>query len=288
MTNNIRTLLLMVSLTILFVWLGNLFAGRQGMIIAFLLATAMNFFAYWFSDKMVLRRYNATEIESQSHPALYQSVARLAAEAQLPMPKVYIIPGKTPNAFATGRNPQHAAVAVTEGILEILDDRELAGVLAHELAHVKHRDILTGTIAATFAGAITILAQFARYRSQNSQKGQNPLGSLLILIGAPLIAMVIRMAVSRVREYAADKEGAQISVEPLGLANALHKLQHGVQRYTLSNGNPAHSHMFIVNPFLGGVKRLFSTHPPTEERIRRLELIATEMDISLLDKTKEE
>lgn len=280
MANNFRTVLLMISLTVLFIWLGNLVAGRQGMIIAFLLATTMNFFGYWFSDKLILRHYKATEIESQTHPALYQLVGRLTTEAGLPMPKVYIIPEKTPNAFATGRNPQHAAVAVTEGILELLDERELAGVLAHELAHVKHRDILTGTIAATFAGAITILTQFARYRPQDSRKSQNPLGPLLILVGAPLIAMIIRMAVSRAREYAADKKGAQISAEPLGLANALHKLQYGTQKYPLTNGNPAHSHMFIVNPFLGGVKQLFSTHPPIEERIRRLESIATEMGIS--------
>ena len=196
----------------------------------------------------------------------------------MPTPKVFLIPERNPNAFATGRNPEHAAVAATEGILEILDDDELSGVMAHELAHVKHRDILTGTIAATFAGAIAMLGQFARFGVGSRDRRSNPLGILLIVIGAPLGAMLIRMAVSRVREFAADEGGAEISGKPLALANALGKLQRGVQTVPLTRGNPAHSHMFIMNPFFGGLQRLFSTHPPTEERIMRLRLIAGKKD----------
>lgn len=199
----------------------------------------------------------------------------------MPTPKVFLIPERNPNAFATGRNPEHAAVAATEGILEILDDDELSGVMAHELAHVKHRDILTGTIAATFAGAIAMLGQFARFGVGSRDRRSNPLGILLIVIGAPLGAMLIRMAVSRVREFAADEGGAEISGKPLALANALGKLQRGVQTVPLTRGNPAHSHMFIMNPFFGGLQRLFSTHPPTEERIMRLRLIAGKKDRSL-------
>lgn len=190
------------------------------------------------------------------------------------MPKVFVIPEQNPNAFATGRNPEHAAVAATEGILDLLDDDELAAVMAHELAHIKHRDILTGTIAATFAGAIAMLGQFARSGVGSQDRRGNSLGTILILIGAPLGAMLIRMAVSRVREYAADEGGAEISGKPLALATALEKLQRGVQAVPLTRGNPAHSHMFIMNPFFGGVQRLFSTHPPAEERVRRLRLLA--------------
>jgi heat shock protein HtpX len=194
------------------------------------------------------------------------------------MPKIYIIPEQTPNAFATGRNPSHAAVAATEGILNLLDDKELSGVMAHELTHVKNRDILTGTIAATFAGAIAMLGQFSRFGGSNRQGNKNPIILILIMVGAPLIAMLIRMAISRVREYAADKGGAEISGEPLGLANALNKLQHGVQLNPISSrGNPAHAHMFIINPFFGGLQKLFATHPSTEERIKKLQAIAAQM-----------
>jgi heat shock protein HtpX len=241
---------------------------------AFLFAAAMNLFAYWFSDKMILRRYRAHEVKADSGSRLYPIVSDLAGKAGLPMPKVFVIPEQNPNAFATGRNPHHAAVAATEGILNILDDDELSGVMAHELAHVKHRDILAGTIAATFAGAIAMLGQFARFGVGTQGRRSNPLGMLLIVVGAPLGALLIRMAVSRVREYAADKGGAEISRKPLALASALGKLQRGVQAVPLSRGNPAHSHMFIMNPFFGGLQKLFSTHPPAEERIRRLRLIA--------------
>ena len=264
----------MAVLTVIFVWVGGYLGGRQGALIAFAMAAAMNFMGYWFSDKMVLGRYRAQQVGPESNPRLYNIVNRVAKQANLPMPKIYIIPQQTPNAFATGRNPEHAAVAATEGILQLLDDDELEGVMAHEMAHVKHRDILTGTIAATFAGAIAMLAQFASFGAGRSRSRQNPIGLLLIIVGAPLAAMLIRMMISRVREYAADAEGARVSGKPLGLANALNKLTQGVQRFPMQRGNPAHSHLFIVNPFFGGMQKLFSTHPPIEERIRRLQAMA--------------
>lgn len=275
--NRTRTFLLMVTLTILFVVIGGAVGGKNGAIMAFLFAAAMNFFSYWFSDKMILRRYRAAQVGPESGSRLYPIVAALAQEAGLPMPKVLVIPEGNPNAFATGRNPEHAAVAATEGILNILDDDELSAVMAHELAHVKHRDILTGTIAATFAGAIAMLGQFARFGVGSPGRRNNPIGMLLIAVGAPLGAMLIRMAVSRVREYAADDGGAKISRKPLALASALAKLHKGVQAIPLTRGNPAHSHMFIMNPFFGGLQKLFSTHPPAEERIRRLQQIARQM-----------
>ncbi|UCE08734.1 MAG: zinc metalloprotease HtpX [bacterium] len=277
MTNNVRTFFLMTLLTVIFVWVGGQIGGRQGAIIAFLLAAAMNFYAYWFSDKMVLRQYRAIEMGPGDNSRLYNIVASLIKKANLPMPKVYIIPDRTPNAFATGRNPQHAAVAATEGILDMLNDDELAGVMAHELAHVRHRDILTGTIAATLAGALTMVAQFSRFGATTRDSGsrQNPLVLIIIMIGAPLAGLIIRSLISRTREYAADTGGAEISEKPLGLANALNKLQLGVQKYPMVKANPAHSHLFIVNPFLGGLQRLFSTHPPVEDRIRRLEAMAS-------------
>jgi len=264
----------MVLMTILFVAIGAAVGGRSGAVLAFLVAAAMNFFAYWFSDKIILKRYAAHQVgpEDQSH--LYRIVTELAQKAGLPMPKVFVIPQQNPNAFATGRNPGHAAVAATQGLLETMDDDELAAVMAHELAHVKHRDILTGSIAATLAGAIAMLGQFARFGVGSRDRRNNPLGTLLIVVGAPLGAMLIRMAVSRVREYAADEGGAQISRKPLALASALDKLQRGARTLPMTRGNPAHSHMFIMNPFTGGLQRLFSTHPPPEERIRRLRLMA--------------
>ena len=277
MNNSIRTFLLMIVLTVLFVWIGAELGGQTGAIFAFIVAGAMNFFAYWFSDKMVLKQYRAQEVSEDNNPRLYNMVDALAANASLPMPKVYIIPEQTPNAFATGRNPSHAAVAATEGILNLLDDKELSGVMAHELTHVKNRDILTSTIAATFAGAIAMFGQFSRFGSSGRQGNKNPIMLILIMVGAPLIAMVIRMAISRVREYAADKGGAEISKQPLGLASALSKLQQGVKQNPISRGNPAHAHMFIINPFFGGIQKLFATHPSTEERIKRLQIIASQM-----------
>lgn len=275
MSNNVRTFFLMTVLTVLFVWIGGEVGGKQGAFLAFLAAAAMNFFAYWFSDKLVLKQYRAQEAETGSR--LYRIVESLIQKANLPMPKVYVIPEQTPNAFATGRNPQHAAVAATEGILNILDDDELAGVMAHELAHVRHRDILTGTIAATLAGALAMLGQFARYgaMARDPNRRQNPLGMLFILVGAPLAGIIIRAMISRTREYAADAGGAEISNKPLGLATALEKIHSAVKQVPMRRGNAAHAHMFIVNPFLGGLQRLFATHPPIEERIRRLEAIAS-------------
>jgi heat shock protein HtpX len=266
----------MVLLTVLFVWVGGMVGGRQGAIIAFFLAAAMNFVGYWFSDKMVLRHYRAQEVSAESYPRLYNIVAALADKAALPMPRVYVVPQPTPNAFATGRNPQHAAVAATQGIIELLDDEELSGVMAHELTHVKNRDTLTSTIAATFAGAIALMAQMARFQPRDSRNRQNPLLMLFIVVGAPLAAMLLRSLISRIREYAADKGGAEISGKPLGLANALLKLHRGAQRNPIVRGNPAHSHLFIVNPFFGGIARLFSTHPPVEERVRRLQAVAAD------------
>ncbi len=270
--NRTRTFFLMALLTVLFVIIGGFVGGRQGGLLAFLIAAAMNFFSYWFSDKLILKRYSASQAGPDTR--LYGIVAQLVQKAGLPMPKVFVIPEQNPNAFATGRNPRHAAVAATEGILRILNDDELTGVMAHELSHVKNRDILTGTIAATFAGAIAMLGQFARYGTVNRNRRSNPLGTIFILFGAPLGAMLIRMAVSRVREYSADEGAAALSGKPLALANALLKLQRGVQELPLTNGNPAHSHMFIINPFFGGLQRLFSTHPATEERVKRLQLFA--------------
>jgi heat shock protein HtpX len=275
MSNNVRTFFLMTVLTVLFVWIGGQVGGRQGAVLAFIAAAAMNFFAYWFSDKMVLKQYRAQEAEPGSR--LHRIVESLIQRANLTMPKVYIIPEQTPNAFATGRNPKHAAVAATEGILNILNDDELSGVMAHELTHVKNRDILTGTIAATLAGALAMLGQFAQFGAvaRDPNRRQNPLGMIFILVGAPLAGMIIRSMISRTREYAADAGGAEISQKPLGLASALEKISQAVQRVPLSRGNAAHAHMFIVNPFLGGLQRLFSTHPPIEERIQRLEAIAS-------------
>lgn len=272
--NRTRTFFLMAILTVLLVIVGGAVGGSQGAFFAFLVAAAMNFFSYWFSDTMILNRYAASQVGPDDQSRLYGIVAELAQKAGLPMPKVFVIPEQSPNAFATGRNPEHAAVAATEGILDILDDDELSAVMAHELAHVKHRDILTGTIAATFAGAIAMLGQFARAGVGSQDRRGNPLGTMLILIGAPLGAMLIRMAVSRVREYAADEGGAEISGKPLALASALAKLQQGVQAVPMTRGNPAHSHMFIMNPFFGGLQRLFSTHPSADERIKRLRMLA--------------
>ncbi len=271
MQSNFRTFLLMMGLTLLFIWIGGMIGGKSGTIIALIIAAGMNFYSYWFSDKMVLSRYKANEIGPEDPSGLYQIIEKLTENAGLPMPKVYITPEQTPNAFATGRNPQHAAVAATQGILRILSKDELEGVMAHELAHVKHRDILTSAVAATFAGALATLGQIAHF---SSDRRENPLTGLFMMILAPIAGMVIRMAISRVREFAADKGGAEISRKPLSLATALYKLQNGVQQIPMRNGRESDSHMFIINPFFGGMQKLFSTHPSTEERIKRLEEIA--------------
>ena len=278
--NMVKTVGLMVLLMGLMMFVGQWLGQEQGLVMAFVLSLLMNLGMYWFSDKIVLMSYGARQISEEEAPRLYSIVRKLAQQAELPMPKVYIIPGQTPNAFATGRNPEHAAVAATEGILRTLSEDELEGVLAHELAHVKHRDILTGTIVASMAGAIVFLSRMAMFASMfgggsRDRDDSNPVGQLLLIILAPIAAMLIQFAISRSREFAADAGGAQISGRPLSLANALRKLEAGVERHPMENAGTATAHMFIVNPLRGGgVLKLFSTHPPTEERIARLEQIA--------------
>jgi heat shock protein HtpX len=286
--NTLRTTILLAVLTALLIWIGDMLGGRQGAIIALLLAGGMNFFSYWFSDKIVIKMYGGQEVSAHDDPELYGLVQDLAQRAGLPMPKVYVLPQDTPNAFATGRNPEHAAVAVTDGIRRILTKRELAGVLGHELSHVKHRDILVSTIAATLAGAIGYLAQMAQWamifggnRDRDEEGGGNIFGLIVMMIVAPLAAMLIQMAVSRSREYGADEGGAKVTGDPLALASALRKLQMGAQNIPLEVNNAtanATAHMFIVNPLTGhGLASLFSTHPPMEERIARLEAMAGRM-----------
>ncbi len=276
--NNIKTLFLLVTLTLILIWAGGALGGKQGMTIALVLAIGMNFFAYWFSDKIVLKMYGAKEVTEAEAPELYSIVRRLSQKAQIPMPKVYIIDQAQPNAFATGRNPKHAAVAVTTGIMRILSYEELQGVIGHELAHIKHRDILISTIAATIAGAISYLAQMAQWamifgghRGDDEEGGGNPIAALIMMIVGPIAALIIQMAISRSREYAADQGGAKIAGNPRYLSGALRKLHVASQKIHME-ANPATSHMFIVNPLSGGgLLKLFSTHPPIEERIARLE-----------------
>ncbi len=272
----------MLILTVLFILVGTVIGGKSGAIYAFIFAALMNFFSYWFSDKIVLRMYGAREVSQGEAPELYGIVAELTSKASLPMPKVYIMEIDTPNAFATGRNPEHAAVAVTTGILRILSRDELMGVIGHELSHIQHRDILIGTIAATMAGAISILATMARWgamfggvRSDDEEGGGggNILVVIIVSIFASIAAMLVQMAISRSREYLADEGGAHLS-HPLSLAKALGKLEVAAQRVPM-DANPSTAHMFIVNPLRGGgVLSLFSTHPPIEERIARLEEMA--------------
>ena len=276
--NTTKTIVLMVGLTVLLVLLGGAFGGRQGMILAFIFASAMNLFSYWFSDKIVLRMYNAREVTQAEAPALWGVTHNLALKMNMPMPKVYLIPSEAPNAFATGRNPKHAAVAATEGIVRMLSRDELEGVMAHELAHVRNRDILIGTIAATIAGAISMLANMAQWamifgggRRDDDEGPGSMIGGILMLILAPIAAALIQMAISRSREYQADATGARVCGNPMSLANALRKLHAGAQRIPM-DATPATAHMFIVNPLRGGgLVNLFSTHPPMEERIARLE-----------------
>jgi heat shock protein HtpX len=277
MPNGVKTALLLGLLSGLLLALGQLLGGSNGLVMAFVLAAIMNFASYWFSDKIVLRMYRAQEV-APGH-RLYTIVERLTRQAHLPMPKVYVIPDPSPNAFATGRNPEHAAVAATEGILQILTDNELEGVVAHELAHVKHRDILISSVAATIAAAIIMVARMAHFaalfggyggRGEDRDRGNNPIALLATIILAPLAAALIQMAISRSREFAADAGGARITGNPYGLADALRKIDAVAKRVPL-DANPATAHMFIVKPFTGeGLMSLFSSHPPTEARIRAL------------------
>lgn len=274
MGNQFRTTILLAGMTALLMFLGNMAGGRQGMLMALIFAAAMNFFSYWFSHKIVLKMYRAQEVTPAQAPELYQMVSDLAKNAELPMPKVYLIPKKSPNAFATGRNPENAVVAVTEGLLDLMGPEEVRGVLAHELAHVKNRDILIGTIAATMAGAIMMLASMARWGAIFGGRDDNRgggIGVLLMSMLAPMGAMVIQMAVSRSREYLADATGAKVAGGSEGLARALEKLGAASGRLPMHDASPATAHMFIVNPLSGGgMMSLFSTHPPLVERIARL------------------
>lgn len=278
--NMLKTTFFLALLTGLFIVVGSLIGGQSGATVAFLIALVMNFGAYWFSDKIVLRMYGAKQVSEAEAPDLHRIVRNLATRAQLPMPKVYLIESDAPNAFATGRNPQHAAVAVTTGILRILSENELTGVMAHELSHITHRDILISTVAATIAGAVSFLAQMLQWTmifGGGDREDRNPLGfvgEIAVMILAPIAATLIHLAVSRSREYDADLGGAQLCGQPLWLAEALRKLHQGVQRFPMK-ANPSTAHLFIVNPLTGkGMQSLFSTHPPIEARIARLEAMA--------------
>lgn len=284
MMNGTKTLLLLAALTALLLWIGQMLGGRSGVTIAFVMAAAMNLGAYWFSDKIVLRMYGAQEMGPNDAPELYSMVHGLASRAGLPMPRLYVIPEDTPNAFATGRNPNHAAVAVTEGILRVLSPSELEGVIAHELGHVKNRDTLIMAVAATVAGALGHLANMAmwgamfggmRRDEDDDSGGAGMLGGLVGMILAPIAATLIQMAISRTREFVADEAAARITQQPLALAAALRKIEAWSQRVPMQDPNPATAHMFIVNPLHGGgMASLFSTHPPTSERVSRLEQLA--------------
>jgi heat shock protein HtpX len=268
MANALKTAVLLGAMSALFLLIGEMAGGQTGLLIAFGIALVMNFGSYWFADKIVLRMHKAQEV-GPDHP-LHRMVERLAGRAGLPMPKVYIIPTESPNAFATGRNPKHAAVAATQGIMRILSEDELAGVMAHELAHVQNRDILISSVAATIGAAIMLLSRFAFFFGGNRDRGGNPIAMIAMMLLAPLAAMIIQAAISRAREFSADRDGAQIAGSPNGLAGALRKIEGAVKQRPLQT-SPAVSHMYIIKPFSGrGVLSLFSTHPPTDERIRRL------------------
>ncbi len=280
MFNWVKTAMLMAAIMALFGIVGGMLGGQQGMLLALLFGGVMNVFSYWFSDKMVLKMYNAQEVDETSAPQFYGMVRDLAQRANLPMPRVYIIDEQQPNAFATGRNPEHAAVAATSGILQLLSASELRGVMAHELAHVAHRDILISTVSATMAGAISALANFAMFFGGRGSDGRpaNPLATIAVALLAPLAASLIQMAISRAREFEADRGGAEISGDPNALADALGKIQmYAEGRIPLgpAEAHPETAQMMILNPLsAGGIRGLFSTHPPTEERIARLRALA--------------
>ena len=273
--NSLRTVFLMTLAAVLFMLVGQVLGGSTGLVIAFIVAMGMNFFSYWKSDKMVLRMYKAQEVDRSSHPKLFAMIQELAQKADLPMPAVYIIPQEQPNAFATGRNPENAAVAVTQGILKALDERQLRGVIAHELAHIQNRDILTQTIVTTVVSALSMMAQFAMFIPfGGGDRDSNPLVALVVLITAPIAATMLQAAISRTREYEADRVGAEISGEPEQLAGALQRIEKAAQQIPMNVSDTAMrstSHMFPVNPFSGGrFMSLFSSHPETEERVDKL------------------
>jgi len=282
MANQLKTTVLLAALTVLIVLFGRMFGGNQGMVIAFIFAMIMNFGSYWFSDKIVLAMYRAKELTPNEAPKIHQLVAELAQRGGIPKPRIYLIPSETPNAFATGRNPEHAVVAVTQGIVRLLNDDELKGVLAHELGHVRNRDILIGSIAATLAGVVMMLASIARWGAilgfgggNDDEGGGNILVLIVMSIVAPLAAVLIQMAISRSREYLADETGARLAENPRSLASALEKLAQASKRIPMQEAKPATAHMFIVNPLSGGgFASWFSTHPPVEERVRRLRAMA--------------
>ncbi|WP_085317921.1 zinc metalloprotease HtpX [Derxia lacustris] len=275
MFNYLKTAVLMAGIVALFMAIGAVLGGRQGMLIALVVAVGMNFFSYWYSDQLVLKMYNAREVDAASAPRFYAIVADLAGRAGLPMPRVYLIDEASPNAFATGRDPENAAVAATTGILSVLTERELRGVMAHELAHVQHRDILISTVSATMAGAISMLANFAVFFGGRDHEGRptNPIAGILVMFLAPIAASLIQMAISRAREFEADRGGAEISGDPQALAAALEKIHRYAQGMPLqtTEAHPETAQMMIMNPLSGGgLSGLFSTHPSTEERIARL------------------
>ena len=276
MLNRFKTAALLGLLTALFLFIGNLLGGTLGLIIAVVLALALNFGSYWFSDRLVLRMYRAQQITEADSNELFEMVEVLSQRAEIPMPKVYIIPENTPNAFATGRNPANAAVAVTVGLLELLNREELFGVLAHEIGHIKNRDTLVMTIAGAIGGAVSIIAEMAfwgsLFGSSDDDEGAHPAVGFLGILLAPFAAMLIQMSISRSREYIADETGAKLSANPLALASALRKIEGWSKKLPIHSGTPATAHLFIINPFAGGgLRKLFSTHPATDERIRRLE-----------------
>jgi heat shock protein HtpX len=282
--NTLKSFALMLAMTLLLILVGQLIGGRNGMMMALIFAAVMNFISYWFSDKIVLFMYRAKEIKETENPELYMIVRNLTHMANLPMPKLYFINSPMPNAFATGRNPQHAAVAVTSAIMALLNRDELTGVIAHELSHVNNRDILTGSIAATLAGAIFMLARMAQFAaifgggSRDSNNRNNGLGLIVVAIVAPIAAMLIQMAISRSREFEADRSGAELCKKPLALASALEKLSTGIKQNPVEV-NPTTAHMFIMSPFSGkSLFKLFSTHPPMEERVKRLQKMAEKMN----------
>ena len=277
--NQFKTVALLASLTALFLWIGQALGGQSGMVVGLLFAGLVNFGAYWWSDKLILRMYGARELRESKAPNVYRIIRELARQNGIPTPKVYLIPEPTPNAFATGRNPQHAAVAVTGGLLELLDAEELEGVLAHEMGHIKNRDTLISTVAATMAGALSMLANMTMWGSLTGGRSRDdhahPLAGLLGILLAPLDGAMIQAAISRSREYLADESGAETTANPLALASALIKIEKWSKKVPLTTGTPATAHLFIINPFRGEhLLSLFSTHPPTSERIKRLEAMA--------------